>query len=524
MKRNKYIFLLLLLLTFAAAQTACSRQPSAQLTDPPPSPTLEPLQIPPEQLTESSSENPEAAEPPLEVPLYDDYAVSLEVDPAARTVNGVERVSFTNRSDTALDEVVFRVYLNAFKENETPKPYFDAYAPKIFALGEDYGYMNILHVSADNMDLNYAHNDTVLRVKLNEPLLKDQTVQVRIQFEAYVPMIAHRTGANARAMWCGNFLPVLSYLEDGKWATEPYYPAGDPFRLESANYTVEITTPSNYTVAGSGAKTEEVDEEKKVTTFSSRMARDFAFAVSANYKIIETVTESGVRLQFYHYTDSLDLLKVMDTIAQGFTYYERSIGAYPYKQVTVVETDMFVNGMENSNIIFMDSAYMQRSQEYASLIHEIGHQWFFDIAGNNQITEAWLDEGITTFVQERCFNQTEEALREKLKADYDSLKSVHSSIVPGENRVIAGSVAGYKNWSDYYQIKYIKAKIMLYALREEIGAENFTLLINGYFSANSYRIATGADFIAKAEEIYGSSLKGFFDEWLYGEGLPEFPD
>jgi hypothetical protein len=450
-----------------------------------------------------------------EVPQYNDYHITLEVDPETRTVTGIGRIRFTNHTGVTLENVVLRTFLNAFGYNAEPTPYFERFKDRVFKYGMDYGHMEILHVSMDINELNYVLDGTVLDILLDEPLEAEQTVQFIIQFEAYVPKIGHRTGANDQAMWMGMFLPVLSVHDGQAWDTSPYYPAGEPFLLETAHYTVLVTTPPEYIVAGSGHKKEDMLEDKKLTTFTARMVRDFAFALSPEYAVAETVTESGVDVLFYHYSDGLRVDEILDISKRSMEYFEEKVGAYPYGQVSIVETDMFVNGMEFSKIVFMDSDYLRQTRDYTSLVHELGHQWFFNVVGNNPITDAWLDEGVTLYIQEGFFHEDGEAFREHMRGEYETFKN------RPERWVIAHNLSAFENWRDYYMTHYTKAKLMMYALHLRMGDEAFWQFIGQYYQENAFRIARVADFIAVAEEVHGARLQDFFAEWLFGENVPE---
>jgi hypothetical protein len=506
-------------LTTCVARTPDVPQPTAPALDI--AVTVENTAVEETDTTVQDEPAPTLPPPTLEIPPYNDYYASLDIDPKTRLISGIERIQYTNRIEEPLTEIILRTYLNAFDGTESLKPYFPGFESQIYQYGYDYGYLFIQHVSSDSSDLEYEQTSTVLRVSLSEPLLPEQTTQIRIQFNAYIPMIAHRTGANPYAMWCGAFLPVLAVCDAGGWHTEPYYPAGDPFLLETANYTVEITTPDGYEVTGTGVKREEILEEKKVTTFTAKMTRDFAFALSPMYKIAEASTESGVVIQLYYYSDSLRVDEIMAVSVSAMEYFERTVGAYPYGQLSIAETSMFTRGMEFAKIIFLDSAYLQRLSTYGNLVHELAHQWFFNVVGNNQITEAWLDEGLTSFIQEGFFYETEETLSNILEADYVRLKDALERIESAATRRISASLSLYENWADYYNTHYLKPKVMLYALRQRMGAEDFTRLVSEYYKTYSFRIATGMDFISKAEEVYGAPLDDFFNEWLNGGNLPQ---
>src|SRR5699024_3207279 len=73
---------------------------------------------------------------------------------------------------------------------------------------------------------------------------------------------------------------------------------------------------------------------------------------------------------------------------------------YPYSQFSVVEADFYIGGMEYPNLVMIDqSLYSDDSEEYLELVtvHETAHQWWYGVVGNNQIEEAWLDEGLTEY-------------------------------------------------------------------------------------------------------------------------------
>ena len=56
--------------------------------------------------------------------------------------------------------------------------------------------------------------------------------------------------------------------------------------------------------------------------------------------------------------------------------------------------------MEYPNIVFLAREfYGQADAEILDylVVHETAHQWWYGVVGNNQVTEAWLDEGLTEF-------------------------------------------------------------------------------------------------------------------------------
>ena len=437
---------------------------------------------------------------PLEagIPPFNEYFISLDFEPETRTIRGMERVIYTNRHDAALSELVFRVPLNA----------------------AGYALMDISHVSQDNEELPFSLDETVLTIVLIRPLEPNETIQLRIQFETSIPPAAHRTGSNAYAVWGGAFLPVEAVFGEGGWHTEPFYQVGNPFLLDVASYTVEITTPLGYIVAGSGTKTETDLDNHKVTTFTAHMSRDFAFAISPYFRRASQVTPSGVEISLYHYTPDLPTEHILNAAMETIMFFEETVGAYPHSHLGIVETDMFRNGVHFSSVIFMESNHLRTSSNLTSLRNEIGRQWFSVIIGSNPVEEPWLNAGLAHFLHEGLLGQPQE-LRDMIERSHRDLVS---NPIQNENiRRIATSLSHYESWIEYFRIQHRKAQIMFYALYREMGEENFKDLLREYYRQFAFRIAASTDFISLAEEIHGSSLGDFFDYWLNAEELPELP-
>jgi len=81
-------------------------------------------------------------------------------------------------------------------------------------------------------------------------------------------------------------------------------------------------------------------------------------------------------------------------------------------------------------------------------------------------------------------------------------------------------LGAFENWQSYYHTHHIKGMLMFYALNHRMGDDLFWELIRTYFHMFYFQIATGADFISLAEEIYQDSLEDFFAEWFSGGTLP----
>ena len=500
---KKLIFygaLLFLLIAFAA----CGNNGPIE-EDPEPTPTLV-------VVDSVNGGTPSPVPAPMDMPRFDHHEASLTIDPISRTVSGISRITFTNRFEEPLDTIVFRLFLNALGEGE--QGYFRDLERRIFRPRRDYGYMDIHHVTLNNEDMDYRLAGTVLSLLPAEPLAPGDTVQLVLKFDAYVPMIAHRTGANNRAMWFGMFLPLVAAHGTDGWLTPDYYSVGNPFVLPMATFEVEVITPANYIVAGAGAKTGGIvleDDDTRVTAFTANNARDFAFAISPYFRH-EWVSTVGGDVHLYFYTEDLPVDRILEIVNISMEFFSDRIGQYPFDNIRIVETDMFLSGVGFSNVIFMDTNALRRPDAMA-LAREMGHQWFSNVVGSNPVEDPWLDRGLVRYIRAGLFNDTARELRNYMAEAY-------TQIAGRDDLYLAHGLDAFDTWRDYFQTHHLKGMLMFNALNLHMGDELFWELIRQYFQTFYFQIASGQDFMSLAEEIYGGSLESFFDEWFADGTMP----
>jgi len=78
----------------------------------------------------------------------------------------------------------------------------------------------------------------------------------------------------------------------------------------------------------------------------------------------------------------------------------------------------------------------------------------------------------------------------------------------------------YYSHLDYIGIQHHRSMLMFYALSQRMGSELFDEFLRSYYERFAFSIATGAQMIEIAEEIYGDSLQQFFDDWINRPDLP----
>ena len=471
----------------------------------------------PDKIAESTAGILLSQTPAPTPPQYNEYTVKLDIQPSERLVTGVEKIRVINSSNCVLDMVYINVPLNAFSEDASILPVFNEFLNKVYPNGINYGYMKFNNVYVDGEAVEFELNDTVLSISLPEALPQNEWTELKLDLEAKIPIMNNRIGSDETSMWFGNFIPTVAVRDADGWHTDPYYSVGDPFFSRAANYSVSITTPLEYTVAGPGIPLVTDSDDKETTEFTLKLARDFAFALSSHYNISTFTSPSNVEISLYTFSDSTRDEEILNLASQSLEYYISRVGSYPYSQLAVIETKLFNRGgMEYPGVIFLDSDYMQSSENLGSLTHEIGHQWFYNIIGSNQIENAWMDEGLDSFIEEG-FLLNDSELDRKMNTEYNSLKRIISQIKPN---TLNSSLDEYQSWSDYYNIQYLRGKLMFYSLYKKIGKEAFNSFLTEYNRRFSFRISSPNNLIQTAEDISGMDLSAFFSAWINDPVLP----
>ena len=474
--------------------------------------------------TQDNYEDPdEEVYTPVISPAIPDYTIHLEICPTERTVSGVAAISFQNTSSYALDKVFLSMPFNAFSENHPYPPFLPTFEDRVFRHGHEFGSIDIALATINLNPAEFTLEGTLLTIYLEEYLPPAASLEIGLIFEAQIPRISHRTGGNDYAMWFGNFLPALPVLSAAGWHIYPYYPIGSPFFTATSNYRVNITAPTEYTVVSTGFGVRSEGETNTVTSVTADQVRDFAFAVlSPAYSARRITTETGIDITI-HFRGNWDYEEavnaILDTARAAFDYFESHVGAYPAQNFNIIETELFIHdAIKYPGLMFVDTLHMRTHAVHASVRRDIGHQWFYNVVGNNPVTEPWLAYGLVSFLQLEMTLEEDELAAHMLDVHQNLQNTIAHMAYPELSR----SLGYYASWADFHSIQFLRGKLLFYDLWRLLGEEEFGTFIRTYYGRYAFSIATARGLIAVAEEIYGESLTDFFDDWITSPTLPDF--
>ena len=515
-----------------------------------------------------------------------DHDIEVELDPEAATLQGSQRIRYRNNSPDELRYLWVQLDQNRFRWDslgERAEPAPDLSKPQSIGFLRgivektewEGGYHDLAVVDADGAPLPFTIVDTMMRIDLPAPLPAGGTVEFGMSW--WFPVLKHTTrrgrssyellgegdpdnpGADLAPIYdMAQFFPRLAPYNDVRgWQHKQFLGQGE-FALEFGDYTLAVTVPDHWTVAGSGVLVNEEEvlepaqrerlaaareslepvfittpEEaaarraakptgKRTWRFRADRVRDVAFGASPAFlwdaakAPIPGTDRAALAMSFFP-IEAEPLWHRYSTHAVAHTIDSYSRHCYPYPYPVAISVNGPVGGMEYPMLSFngprpeKDGTYSERTKLglIGVIIHEVGHNWFPMIINSDERQWTWMDEGLNTFAQYLAEQEWE--------AKYPSGRGEPDAIV------------GYMTSSDQEPIMtnsesvrrlgpnaYAKPATALNVLRETVlGRELFDFAFLEYCRRWAFRRPEPADFFRTMEDASGVDLDWFWRGWFY---------
>lgn len=433
-------------------------------------------------------------------------------------------MDFTYHNDTGetIDFLAFNLFGNAYREDSAYRPVSSAFAAGAYYAGESYGDMEILSVSSCASWQVCGQDENILRVELTEPLSPGDTATVSLSWVLSLARVNHRTGIAERAVNLGNFYPVLCVYEESGFYECEYYADGDPFYSECADYFVTLRAPAGYTVASSGQiSSATADGAEKIYEMSLENARDFALVLGEDFSVAQGEA-CGVQIMYYYYDDQSPA-ECLELIEKSLTYFSETFGVYLYQTYSVVQTGFAIGGMEYPALVMVGDHLSGIDRNYTA-VHETAHQWWYAAVGNNQLEDAWLDEGLAEYASALFFDAhgeyglTRERLVSAAGTAYKALYTVQAQIFGEADTAMDKKLGEYLSEYQYVVLVYNKGMLLFDTLRTALGEKKFFTGLEKYYRDFAGKIAEPEDLAASFRRS-GSDAGGIIRSFVDGTAI-----
>ncbi|MCB0166345.1 MAG: M1 family peptidase, partial [Anaerolineae bacterium] len=259
---------------------------------------------------------------------------------------------------------------------------------------------------------------------------------------------------------------------------------------------------------------------QQTVTFAAGPVRDFYLAASSSYEVVSR-TVGQVTINSYAPANLLAGAEVaLDQAAQAVEHFNRRFGPYPFTEFDLVGTTNFALGIEYPGIVAIlldlyDQVGQVRGQATPGLLesvvaHEVAHQWFYSLVGNDQIDEPWLDEALAQYATILYYN---DGYDEQAAAGFRrSLERRWARV--GQAEIPIGLPVRDYSVDEYSGIIYGRGPLFIAQLAETMGQPAFDEFLQDYATTYRWRIATGDDFKRLAEQHCQCDLNPLFAAWV----------
>jgi aminopeptidase N len=310
---------------------------------------------------------------------------------------------------------------------------------------------------------------------------------------------------------------VLARFTPDGWDHRPIAAsAGDLAVTETALYDVTLDSPTDWQLVTTGSRIAqtELPDGMQRERFVSGPQRDFFVAALQGLEQQSLTVDDTHIISYYQPDNPFTGEQSLDVAARAWQCFRQRYGSNPLQEVEIIQAALtgFI-GVEYPGVMLIEQTLYWENDEVleSTVAHEISHQWWYNLVGNDARREPWIDEGLASFSQivyDECRGNEAHATSTFLHYQ----KQYRQAEQAGRGGAINQSVEALQG--KYYSIAYARSALFFAALRAQLGNETFYQFLRRYAEEYRYRVASGDDLLAMAEATCDCDLQAFADEWM----------
>jgi hypothetical protein len=335
------------------------------------------------------------------------------------------------------------------------------------------GRLRVTSASVDEAPVKVRIDDQTLLVPLGGILEPGVAITVRIAYRATLQtglggsdwMFTRSGGTIALYRW----IPWVSRAVPFQRPNQ-----GDPFvTVSSPEVSVELLTDAPLVLAAPAADVAEFDAGSgKAWAFTVHDVRDVALVLAPDF-VVRRETVDGVAVKAYSRSGELGAGLLLGLTAQALADERRLLGVdYPWPALVAAETQGG-EAMESPGLVWIPRTLDSLNRTYL-VHHEVAHQWFYGLVGNDQRNDPFLDEAAADLLARTVLG---------------SFRSTRCPVAP-----LDGSIARYQD-SCYYEVVYVQGGLLLDDVRARMGANRFWKAMADFVEAHRFQIVETRDLL-----------------------------
>lgn len=211
---------------------------------------------------------------------------------------------------------------------------------------------------------------------------------------------------------------------------------------------------------------------------------------------------------------------------------EKLYGPYRWARydIIVLPPSFPFGGMENPRLTFATPTILAGDRSLVSLVaHELAHSWSGNLVTNATWNDFWLNEGFTTYFENRIMEATEGRAYSEMLAQL-SLQDLHATVAElGDSSAMTRlklDLEGRDPDEGVSDIAYNKGALFLRQLEDKVGREVWDIFLRNWFDEHAFTSATTEEFVSYLQRKLIKGNRDFEKEldihaWIYDTGLPK---
>jgi hypothetical protein len=266
---------------------------------------------------------------------------------------------------------------------------------------------------------------------------------------------------------------------------------GDPFvTVSSPEVSVELLTDFPLVLASPATEVAEFAAGSgNAWAFTLHDVRDVSLVLAPDFEV-RKATVGGVVVKAYGRSGSFAADRLLELTTQALSQERRVLGAdYPWPALVAVETQGG-EAMESPGLVWIPRTLDSLNRNYL-LHHEVAHQWFYGLVGNDQRNDPFLDEAPADLLARTALNMFRPTRCSRVALD--------------------GSIGKYRGRC-YYEVVYVQGGLLLEEVRARIGTNRFWKALATFVEDHRFGIATTRDLLDALEDAApkGVNLRSLF--------------
>jgi hypothetical protein len=482
------------------------------------------------------------------------YQIEATLDTRAHKIRARETVTYKNLTGQPQQTFPFHLYLNAFQPQSTFMTEVRLYGTR--GAGSDsgwdpqhFGSITVGKLVVEGMgdltakmqfvqpDDHNTNDHTVFQVVLPKPVLPDASVVFHMDFEDVLPEVVARTGYKRDFFMVGQWFPKVGVWWKNQWNCHQFH-ATTEFFADFGTFDVKLTLPQNEMVGAGGdlAGSTNNPDGTKTLTFHSEDVHDFSWTASPTFTDVEDSWTGSAGPVKIHVLMSPGHMRSASRYVQALKgtmrLYDQWIGPYPYDRITVVDPPhgaLAAGGMEYPTLITADTTwFMPEGVLIPEVVveHEFGHQYWYGMIATNEFEEAWLDEGINSYmevkVMDALYGKETSFLNFPFAQMGESQEQRTTYLETPDYDPLARFAWQFVGSGSYASVSYGKTATVLLTLEKMIGEDKMREAMHQYFLRYRFTHPTGEDFLKTLEDISGQNVRWYFDQAVYGTNVLDY--